>query len=100
MAPSPSPGSTTPGRVAAGTAGSPSPAGAQAGPAAAPSSAGSSAAGAAPTPSVAAGAPGGPLARTGSASEQRALVGLGLMLLGIGVLVMTRPTRRAAPLRF
>jgi LPXTG-motif cell wall-anchored protein len=40
------------------------------------------------------------LARTGSASEQRALVGLGLMLLGIGVLVMTRPTRRAAPLRF
>jgi hypothetical protein len=100
MAPSPSPGSTTPGRVAAGTAGSPSPAGAQGGAPAAPSSAGSSAAGAAPTPSVAAGAPGGPLARTGSASEQRALVGLGLMLLGIGVLVMTRPTRRAAPLRF
>jgi hypothetical protein len=35
------------------------------------------------------------LARTGSASETRGLFGLGLMLLGAGVVVMTRPTRRA-----
>jgi hypothetical protein len=36
------------------------------------------------------------LARTGSASRTRALLGLGVMLLGAGLLVMTRPTRRTA----
>ena len=34
------------------------------------------------------------LARTGSASEKSALFGLGLMLLGAGILVMTRPAQR------
>jgi hypothetical protein len=40
--------------------------------------------------------PGAPLARTGSASTQRGLFGLGVMLVGAGMLVMTRPTRRNA----
>ena len=35
------------------------------------------------------------LARTGSPSERNALLGLGLMLLGAGILVMTRPGHRA-----
>ena len=35
------------------------------------------------------------LARTGSASETHALLGLGLMLLGAGIVVMTRPGHRA-----
>lgn len=43
-----------------------------------------------------AGAPTIPLARTGSASLTRALLGLGIMLVGAGLLVMTRPTRRSA----
>lgn len=34
------------------------------------------------------------LARTGAASPQHALVGLGIMLLGAGLLVMTRPVSR------
>jgi hypothetical protein len=59
------------------------------------------AAGAGSTPAAAdAAAPGAPsapgptnLARTGSASEEKALLGLGIMLLGAGLLVMTRPTR-------
>jgi len=37
--------------------------------------------------------PAAPLARTGSASETRALFGLGIMLVGFGLVVMTRPTR-------
>ncbi len=44
----------------------------------------------------AADAPATPLARTGSASQTQALLGLGIMLVGAGVLVMTRPTRRSA----
>jgi hypothetical protein len=52
----------------------------------------------APEPSSAAGPTN--LARTGSASEEKALLGLGLMLLGAGILVMTRPTRRMVPARF
>jgi hypothetical protein len=52
-----------------------------------------------PSPSVAPPAPGAAaaplLARTGSTSEQNALLGLGLMLLGVGMLVMTRPSRPA-----
>jgi hypothetical protein len=51
------------------------------------------------TPGASAGAPGAPatpLARTGSPSETRALFGLGIMLVGAGLLVMTRPTRRRA----
>jgi hypothetical protein len=65
-----------------------------------------------PVPPAAAGAPApgatatpGPapaptnLARTGSASQTRALLGFGVMLLGAGLLVMTRPTRRTAAVR-
>jgi len=63
--------------------------------AAAPGSA-ATASGAAPGGTVAvAGADPANLARTGSASEKSALLGLGLMLLGAGILVMTRPTQRA-----
>jgi hypothetical protein len=47
----------------------------------------------APAPSAQ--APGTPLARTGSASTTRALLGLGIMLLGFGLVVMTRPTKLA-----
>ena len=39
------------------------------------------------------GAPAAPLARTGSPTETRALFGLGIMLVGFGLVVMTRPTR-------
>jgi hypothetical protein len=39
--------------------------------------------------------PPAPLARTGSASSQQAFFGLGIMLLGAGLVVMTRPTGRA-----
>jgi hypothetical protein len=42
------------------------------------------------------GAPGTPLARTGSATETRALFGLGIMLVGAGLVLMTRPVRRSA----
>jgi hypothetical protein len=80
-----------PGRTAAGAA-SPgvSPAGAPG--AAAPSRAAADSGttgvpGAAPVPAN--------LARTGSASGKTGLFGLGLMLLGAGVVVMTRPARRA-----
>jgi len=68
-------------------------------PAAAPSSGGG--AGAVPpaaAPDQAApGAPGTPLARTGSASTTRGLFGLGVMLVGGGLVVMTRPSRRVVP---
>jgi hypothetical protein len=37
----------------------------------------------------------GNLARTGSATSRDGLFGLGLVLLGFGVVVMTRPSRRA-----
>ena len=47
-----------------------------------------------PTTSAPAAAPAAPLARTGAASERQALFGLGIMLLGAGLVVMTRPSRR------
>jgi hypothetical protein len=47
-------------------------------------------------PGAAAGAPGTPLARTGSPTETRALFGLGIMLVGAGLVVMTNPKRRRA----
>jgi hypothetical protein len=78
------PGSTAPGRTASGAV--PGAASGARVPAAAPAAAG--------TPTPAAGpAPTG-LARTGSPSQTRALLGLGIMLLGAGLLVMTRPSRR------
>jgi len=48
----------------------------------------------APAPGAPAAAPSSPLARTGSAATERGLFGLGIMLLGAGLLVMTRPSRR------
>jgi len=51
----------------------------------------------APAGAPAAAAPAAPLARTGSPSETRALFGLGIMLLGVGMLVMTgRPAPRVS----
>ena len=50
------------------------------------------------TSPAAPGAPATPLARTGTASETRALFGLGIMLVGFGLVVMTRPSRRATSL--
>ncbi len=44
-----------------------------------------------PAPS---GAPSSPLARTGATSDRHALFGLGIVLLGAGLVVMTRPTRQ------
>jgi hypothetical protein len=70
-----------------------------------PATAGAPTQGAAATAGTAAAAvPGAPpaptnLARTGSASQKRALLGLGVMLLGAGLLVMTRPTRRVLTVR-
>jgi hypothetical protein len=108
--PTPAPTAGTPTAPAAAPApGAPSAAGGKTGAAPAPpgrTAAGSttpSAPGSAPAPAPAAGGaatPGAPtdptnLARTGSASEQRALLGLGVMLLGAGLLVMTRPSRRS-----
>ena len=49
-------------------------------------------------PADAAQAPKSPLARTGSASTTRALLGFGVMLVGAGLLVMTRPARRLSSL--
>ncbi len=51
-------------------------------------------------PLPAPGDPAKPLARTGSATETRALFGLGLMLFGAGLVVMTRPVKRMVPVRF
>lgn len=48
-----------------------------------------------PTPAP---APAGPLARTGAGSERHALFGLGILLLGAGMLVMTRPTPGPVPI--
>jgi hypothetical protein len=57
-----------------------------------------------PVPATVAGqpipAPAAPLARTGSASSEQALLGIGILLLGAGLLVMTRPSARTAPARF
>jgi hypothetical protein len=98
------PAAPAPPRVAAGAA-SPAPKSSAAPKspvtAGAPSRAATSAPGTAAagtTPSAAGAAGPGNLARTGTTSEKRALFGLGLMLLGAGVLVMTRPTRRTAAL--
>jgi hypothetical protein len=49
-----------------------------------------------PAPADASQAPQAPLARTGSASTTRGLFGVGVMLTGAGILVMTRPSRRNA----
>jgi hypothetical protein len=49
----------------------------------------------APAAPAAPAAPGSPLARTGSASATRAFFGLGVLLVGAGLVVMTRPTRRS-----
>jgi hypothetical protein len=64
--------------------------------ASAPAAAGANGAPAAqPAPGEAAPAgPAAPLARTGSATSQRGLFGLGVLLLGAGILVMTRPSKR------
>jgi len=89
-APKPAARPAAPGRAASGAAGSSSTAAGAApasGAPAPPAPGGASAAGAAPGP--------GNLARTGSTSSRDGLFGLGLMLLGFGVVVMTRPTRRA-----
>ena len=59
-----------------------------------PDAAAPSAAGAPTAPATA--APASPLARTGSASTTHGLVGLGVMLLGAGLVVMTRPTASRA----
>jgi hypothetical protein len=75
-----------PGRTASGTAGSSSPT-AGAAPGAPASTAPGGGTATAPAP--------GNLARTGSTSSRDGLFGLGLMLLGFGVVVMTRPNRRA-----
>jgi hypothetical protein len=48
---------------------------------------------------AAAPAPAAPLARTGSATTQHGLFGLGIMLLGAGLVVMTRPARTALVVR-
>jgi hypothetical protein len=88
------PGSAGPSRTASGSPvpGSPATAGAP-----------TRGAGATAGPAAAAAVPGAPaptnLARTGSASQKRALLGLGVMLLGAGLLVMTRPTRRVLTVR-
>ena len=74
-------GSATSGGQAVGGPGAAAPSGATTG------SVPSGASGAAPAPAN--------LARTGSASQKTGLFGLGLMLLGAGVVVMTRPARRA-----
>jgi hypothetical protein len=89
-------GSGTPGPGSAGSAASASGASRPTAGGAGPTSAANGAA-APGAPSTA-----GPtnLARTGSASEEKALLGLGLMLLGAGLLVMTRPTRRVVGVGF
>ena len=46
---------------------------------------------------TAAAAPNTLLARTGSPAKTRALFGIGIMMVGGGLLVMTRPTRRSTP---
>jgi hypothetical protein len=88
------PGSAGPSRTASGSPvpGSPATAGAPTQGAAATAGPGAAAVpGAPPAPTN--------LARTGSASQKRALLGLGVMLLGAGLLVMTRPTRRVLTVR-
>ena len=88
--------------VTRGPAGAASPGPARADQAAsqgAPGAAGASSA-APGDPAPAPGDPAKPLARTGSASQTRALFGLGLMLFGAGLVVMTRPVKRMVPVRF
>jgi hypothetical protein len=90
------PGSAGPSRTASGSAvpGSPAAAGA-------PARGATTTPGPAPTAGAAVPGAAAPnsLARTGSASQRRALLGLGVMLLGAGLLVMTRPTRRVLTVR-
>jgi hypothetical protein len=84
-----------PGQAAPKPGEAPAPRGAASAPAAAaprPDTAGGATG--APAPDAPAPAPSSPLARTGSASTQRALFGFGIMLLGAGLLVMTRPPQR------
>jgi hypothetical protein len=94
--------------AAAPPAGAPAPRAAEPGSAPAPRTAASAPASPAPArhgaPGTTAGAPaqaapaapGGPLARTGSPTAQRGFVGLGILLLGAGLVVMTRPSNSAA----
>lgn len=77
-----------------GAAAAPSPAAPTPGSARAPSATASGDA-AAPAPA----GPAAPLARTGSATTQHGLFGLGIMLLGAGLVVMTRPARPALGFR-
>ena len=92
-APGPKSSAHAPGRTASGSvpsaAAAAAPGAAGTTPSPAPAGAGGTAAGVQPAAGPAA------LARTGSASEKNALFGLGLMLLGAGLLVMTRPVRCA-----
>lgn len=48
-----------------------------------------------PGPPAQSSAPSSPLARTGSGSAEHGLFGVGILLLGAGLLVMTRPTSRS-----
>jgi hypothetical protein len=82
------PGATAPAPRTAASAGAP----------AAPAGSANQAPSGAPAPAGAAQAPKDPLARTGSASTTRALLGFGVMLVGAGLLVMTRPARRLGSL--
>jgi hypothetical protein len=101
-------GPTSPAEAAPITPGAPAAAKPGAGAAPAPRSGASAPSGggvAKPAPSTAPisdeaaqAAPGTPLARTGSASTTRGLLGLGIMLVGAGLLVMTRPTAHSRQL--
>jgi hypothetical protein len=86
--------SAAPGRAPAprGAAAAPSPAAPAPDGARAPSAAASGDAAAPADPAA-------PLARTGSATTEHGLFGLGIMLLGAGLVVMTRPARSALRLR-
>ncbi len=103
--PAPAPGTPTapalaPPPSAAPGASAPKPAAAQAprSAAAATPAPGSPVPDAAPVPDASGGsaqpAPASPLARTGSSTTTHGLLGLGIMLLGAGILVMTRPAGR------
>jgi hypothetical protein len=87
-APAPKPGSAT-AHAPRGAAAPPAPGSPVPDTAAAPSTGGSPTS---PAPAALA----SPLARTGSASTEHGLLGLGIMLLGAGLLVMTRPTTNRA----
>jgi hypothetical protein len=95
----PAPNTAKPGSPPANAASPRTAAGSAPGSAPAPAASSGNRAPAAASPSAATPPAGSPLARTGSASEQKGLLGLGVMLLGAGLLVMTRPTRRVLTVR-